>query len=523
LDHSKLQTWEKLDVMLMEAELNYLQGNARQALAAVQEAASHSSAVSPLRRARLDDWQLRLIMAEEGALTAARFGDHLLLASEDDQQREQLSNLVWYYLQRAPLDDLQAQLSSSSSSHWRGWVELALLAADVMASPDVQIAQLALWQERHPDHAAANPLPGGMAQLTTGATATPGRMALLVPLGAGPRDRGRAVIEGFLAAQFRARQRGWPEQQVMIMDMMQFTDINAAYDSARRAGAELVIGPLAPESLRGWQPPLNENDASLLALTWYPGDPVPFPPPTQLGLSPEDEARQLARLAFSNGARKALVVRPVGDWGDRVSTALMEEWRTLEGEIRAIANYSGQEDYSSSLKAALKLSESEARATRLRRLMGEPTEFAPRRRDDLDVIFMLSSSPQDARSIKPLLAFHYAGNLPVYSTSAVFSGRRDPQLDKDLNGVRLLDSPWRLMGDAKLPLWLRQEGNEGEYADWHALGADAFILNWRLAQLGDSPEARVRGHSGLLNMDANGRIHRELIPARFSDGVPEPL
>ena len=459
--------------------------------------------------------------AVEGPLATARLADRLLLLGEEEQRARRLVKLVWGNLQRLSVNELQAELDVANEAHWRGWLELALLAADVMESPQFQATRIALWQERYPLHRASANLPGGLDSLAESALAPPGRLGLLLPLSAGPTADGRAALEGFLAARYLAQQRGWPEQQLMIMDSGAFSDLGTAYADAVRAGADIVIGPLTPELASGWRAGA-ESSVPLLMLTTLPDSAAVQYPPPQLNLHAEDEARKLAQLAFDRGARNALVVRPVGAWGDRVSSALIEAWQQLEGEVRAIATYSGQSDYSSSLKSALMLADSEARAARVRRLLAEPTEFTPRRRQDLDVIFLLSDETQQARSLKPLLAFHYAGDLPVYSTSAVFSGRRDPQRDRDLNGVHLVETPWSLQPGDPLPSLLLESGAEGEMADMHALGADAFMLNWRLQQLRQSPDALIRGQTGLLRMDASGRIHRELSPAIFRGGVPTP-
>ena len=155
----------------------------------------------------------------------------------------------------------------------------------------------------------------------------------------------------------------------------------------------------------------------------------------------------------------------------------------------------------------------------MRQLLGERTEFTPRRRKDIDSVFLLSDQPQDARSIKPLIAFHYAGDLPVYSTSHIFSGKRDPQRDRDLNGIRMLEIPWLLSPEGELQSALGD--GDDTLADLHALGADAFMLNWRLAQLRESPATYIRGNTGLLTMDESGRVHRELEPARMVNGLPQ--
>ena len=519
LDDSKLTPRERARALILETEVLYLQGETAAALEGLRREALQHGQLDRATAQALEDWMLRLVAAREGPLAAARLADQLLLLTEDEQRSVELFDLVWLHLQRVDADQLQAEFESAEGTHWRGWLELALLAADVMASPDAQVAQLSLWQQRHPAHRASASLPGGLGSLEESAAGAPRRIALMLPLSRGPGENGRAVLEGFLAAQYLGRLRGWPEQQLMIMDSGDYRDLNTAYRDAVRAGADLVVGPLTPRTSRDWRPDPGDT-VPLLTLSWLEPS-IPFAaPPAQLDLAPEDEARQLARLAFAGGARNALIVRPDGDWGERVSAELVSAWRGLSGEVRATAIYSGQADYSSSLTAALNLADSEARGTRLRRLLAEPTEFNPRRRRDLDVIFMLSQQPQQARSIKPLLAFHYAGELPVYSTSHIFSGRRDPQRDRDLNGINLVEMPWLLDPMAPLPVAVARGGSEAELADMHALGADAFMLNWRLAQLRDTPTARIRGKTGLLNMDTSGRLHRELVPANFREGVP---
>lgn len=521
-DRGKLTPGERARVLAMEIALLHLQGQSAEALSLLRRRSPLLGPIHPVQQQRLDDWQLRLVSSIAGPLATARLADRLLLISEDPQRSRELADHVWHNLQRMTVDELQAQIEQVQPAHWRGWLELAMLAADVMESPDAQAGLLSLWRERYPDHRASETLPGGLDTLEESALKLPGRMALLLPLSSGPSDSGRAALEGFLAAQFLARQRGWPRQELMIMDSADYADLNAAYASAVRAGADIVIGPLTPEMAGSWKPADSERTVPLLSLALLPGEQA-ISPPVQLNLEPEDEARQLAEVAFDSGARKALIVRPEGDWGDRVTDALMGSWGRLAGKVRAIAVYSNQADYSSSLKTALNLSASEGRATRLRRLLAEPTEFTPRRREDFDVIFLLSESPQQARSLKPLLAFHYAGDVPVYATSHIFNGRRDPQRDRDLNGTRILETPWTLEPNGLLPATLSRGGAEEALSNSYALGADAFMLNWRLAQLRESAEARVRGQTGLLSMDANGRVHRELKPALIQDGVPEPL
>ena len=515
----KLSMDEQAQVLLMQTELMYLQGESPAALAALQQQLPQLQPLHPAREWQLQHWQLRLLLGSQGSLTAARHADELLGIDSDEELRDGLMKFIWHQLQLSSESSLNQELRSTRSAQWRAWLELALLAGQVMDSPDVQVEELELWRQRHPNHPVSGRLPGGLELLSPLGQLPPTRIAILLPLSGGLEQDGRAILEGFLAAQFEARQQGWPEQQLLVMDSTRFEDIGSAYRSAVAAGAELVIGPLARENLAEWQS-LETMPAPLLMLDWLPQASPAGIPPYQLALAPEDEARQLAQLAFDAGARNALLLRPQGTWGDAMTDSLLETWISLEGSVRAIATYSGQNDYSSSLKEALNLAQSEQRASSLRQLMGTSMEFSPRRRKDLDAVFLLSSTPQDARSIKPLIAFHYAGDLPVYSSSHIFSGRRDPQRDRDLNGIYLVEIPWVLGRGSRLQEKIAAAGVNNTLASRYAQGADAFMLHWRLGQLREDPDNRIRGYTGLLNMDVDGRLHRELVPAQMCGGVP---
>jgi len=146
-------------------------------------------------------------------------------------------------------------------------------------------------------------------------------------------------------------------------------------------------------------------------------------------------------------------------------------------------------------------------------------EFTARRRQDMDVVFLLSRNGAEARSIKPLLAFHYAGNLPVYAMSSIYSGIPDPR-DRDLNGINLVETPWLLGSNPSVRVAIAA-GDTGSdnYTRLNALGADAFLLQSRFSQLQAGPDALIRGDTGLLSMDPQLQIHRELSLATFDEGA----
>src|SRR5690606_4978343 len=93
-------------------------------------------------------------------------------------------------------------------------------------------------------------------------------------------------------------------------------DIIQAYQQAVAEGAELVIGPVEKEKVTelSLMPSLP---VPILSLN-YP-DSAPIEPKGfyQFGLALEDEARQVARQAYSEGHRQAMVIIPEQEWSER--------------------------------------------------------------------------------------------------------------------------------------------------------------------------------------------------------------
>ena len=57
-----------------------------------------------------------------------------------------------------------------------------------------------------------------------------------------------------------------------------------------------------------------------------------------------------------------------------------------------------------------------------------------------------------------------------------------------------------------------------DYTRLNALGADAYLLQSRFMQLQAGPDVALRGNTGLLRIDAQSRLHRELSLATFDGG-----
>jgi len=121
----------------------------------------------------------------------------------------------------------------------------------------------------------------------------------------------------------------------------------------------------------------------------------------------------------------------------------------------------------------------------------------------------------------PAFKFHHAADLPVYSTSHVYTGKVNRELDRDLNGLIFCDMPWVLQNDSELSKvftsnWPQQEN----FTRLFALGIDAYNLVYNLDYLKNKEYAFYDGQTGNIQLDENNRITRKLLWARFENGLP---
>jgi outer membrane PBP1 activator LpoA protein len=248
----------------------------------------------------------------------------------------------------------------------------------------------------------------------------------------------------------------------------------------------------------------------------------------EFGLAPEDEAREVARRAWQDGRRRAISLVPQGDWGARVQAAFVDEWNLLGGSLLDQQVYDpGETDHSRVISAILKLDDSKARHTRLVRLLGQRLEFEPRRRQDVDFIFLLAT-PGQARLIRPQLRFFRAQHVPVYSTSHVYTGQPDPSRDSDLNGLMFCDMPWTLesgSGWQELKQNINQlwPDNAASHERFYALGIDAYRITPYLGQFESGLFGSYHGVTGNLTLDSRQELHRSLVWAQFRNGLPYVL
>jgi hypothetical protein len=444
----------------------------------------------------------------------------LLAQTDNTADAQQIHNRIWSLLEQVSEDDLSSASAEAIGYEAQGWLELASLVKTPDAGIDEQGRIIRNWQNNWPGHPAAQVLPAELRLIATLAESRPEKIALALPLEGPLATAGKAIRDGFLAAYYLddSADRGETDIRIFNTAGTAFADL---YKQLSEQDIDLVVGPLEKEALAGLGS-MNMLPVPALGLNYLPADTRPADGLYQFGLSAEDEARQIADRLAAEQLRQVLVLIPGGEWGDRVEAALLKRMASNEGVALDIERFYREDNLRAVTADLLGITVSRDRAIQVERTIGMDVEFEPRRRQDADAIVMVAE-PTVARQFKPLFAFYFGGDLPVYSPSIIYEGTPAPSRDRDLNGVIFTDIPWVLGDDNELRTRATENlsGTRGQPGRLFAMGADAWHLSKRLPLLRQVESASISGQTGILTMTAEGSIHREQLWAQFRNGVPE--
>jgi outer membrane PBP1 activator LpoA protein len=424
--------------------------------------------------------------------------------------RKRLQAELLVELLELPIFLLQDREASQLAPAVAPWAALALIMRGGHSPPQRQ-QQLSQWQLQY----AAIRLDGTLlAQISNPdpqASPPPAQIALILPYTGSLSNAGQAVHQGIMASYF-ANDTLRERTQLRSYDSHDDADIAQLYNQALTDGAEMVIGPLRKQRIEQ----LAEKQlitVPTLALNQI--DSITKPPSmlTQLGLSPEDEIDQLSQLAWALGHHRATAFYPDNQLGNRLAATFEKSWLALGGSFAARQSYAADSsDFSAEIQPLLGLDDSKQRHQRLQRALGQSLQFVPRRRQDIDFIF-LAAFPAQARAIQPQFRFHQADDLPIFAASLLYSGIPSQEQNRDLHQVRLCDTPGTFsqsVGHRSLPRI-------------YALGKDAATLIAYLPALKTSKLLSLAGATGRLRIDDHGHVHSHLSCGRFRRGTAEEI
>lgn len=442
---------------------------------------------------------------------------------KDPVTRAHNQNEIWRLLATAREQELDAW-STTEEPVLNGWIALAKTKRAPYASIEQLSFALDEWKASNANHPASENLLTSILESYQNYFVIPNKIALLLPMS----GRYARIAEVIYAGIKSARELQTDQQYTPELTLYDTGDdpnqIMYYYNRAVDDGAEFVIGPLKKDAatILAQQ---TELPIPVLTLNYLAEEQSTPSNLFQFGLLPEDEAAQVAERASLDEHFTAIILAPIGQWGERLADTFQLRFEELGGVILDTQYYvSNETDFSTPLKLALQLDQSEERFRQLRSVLGQNLEFEPRRRQDVDMVFLVAS-PRTARQLRPQINYYYATDLPIYSTSHVFSGIENIARDRDINGVIYCDIPWLLQPTADHELireiLVLESGEAYQLLPrFAALGIDAYQLPLKLAELAALPYERFNGLTGNIKMRSGNKLFRELNWAQFIDGKP---
>lgn len=416
-------------------------------------------------------------------------------------------NSIWVKIQQTPLDKLEATQNTADPIA-AGWIKLAIISKRYSTNTPELATQLLNWRTQYPNHPGNQIIASDSTLNSLQTTKPPKNIALLLPLQGKFAPLGNAVRNGFLNAYYAQLAKTSYQQTINFYDTSSGQSIVALYQQAIAKGANLVVGPLTKQEVQqltggaSFSVPtltLNYTDS------WFGGPSNLY----QFGLSPLDEAKQVADKAWQTGHSHAIIIAPQTEWGQRVAKDLSQRWLADGGTISDVFYFSAKSNLTKDIAQLLHV-DTKADSTKSREQKDRAT-LEQQRRHDFDVIFLLAP-PQTARQIVPLLRFYYVDKTAIFSTSIIYAGFPQPQKDYDLNGVTFSDTPWVLSG--------RSADSNPEANRLFAVGHDAYLLSYNLSRFSDLKNFPLYGETGALTLTPQRQFYRRLAWVQMRNGRP---
>ena len=430
-------------------------------------------------------------------------------------QQQTINNQIWTLINQVDNETLVAANSSNYGFVTQGWIELALQLApvtDLTTQREVASQWLELWG----NHPASSAPPTALASLLGGDIFSAQRILVALPFSGSLAEPARIISEGVIAALKSRSQRGLETPILVSMDT-ESANAETIIAYAVEQKADLVIGPLRGKLIDELG---NSGNLPVPFITFNRTDRLTnnlF----QLDLGSDQEIKQVVTRATLEGHKRFALITPAAAWGARLADDFKQNIEASGAETVAELSYELNGDLSGQISQLLNTDQSTERYTAIKNLLGESLEFDERPRRDIDAV-LLAAQPQDARQLTPMLAFHFAGDYPIYATSHHFEGNFSETRDVDLNRIQFPDQPWLLQPTTALNLSLALErpDSASRLGRLYALGSDAIKVYPFLDQLKSSSDLSVKGETGNLSLDPSGRFTRELLWAQFDQGIP---
>ena len=449
-------------------------------------------------------------------------------------EASEVNNQIWQVLQPMHEQTLQTFIRDANNPVFAGWLQLAYIAKHYAVDPNQLVRYLGDWQKQNPYHPAAAKLPTDLDRALNAKPFMPKNIAVLLPLTGQRASAANAIRQGILASYLAK-----PNQQVAVNFYDTANDAVAAYQQAVNAGAEFIIGPLLPNeidqllALNNTAPATSTPSGTAPATPTAPIAPIPqlflnqtdkFVPDINkfyFALSPAQEAADAATRMYQDGVTMPLLLASNDAIGKRMAESFIQAWKKKSDTPIEVYYYDGGDKMKTTVQDALGVRDSQARIARIKELLGNSVQADFRSRQDIDAIYMIST-PQDLTLLKAFIDVNFSvftQPVPLYTSSRSRIDNESSQTAQDLNNLTMSDAPW-LMQNSEENLMVNTlwSGWNNGQKRLFVMGYDAMDLISKLAQMRSFTGYQFNGRSGVLSVNPDGVINRQLSWGRYQRG-----
>ncbi len=427
------------------------------------------------------------------------------------EQRE-ISSRIWMNFGSYSENELTALQTEPSEDVLDGWLQLAIYAKTLSSNIPQLKNTLEHWLSENPSHPAAVYTPAEIQNILSLEIVKPNNTALLLPLTGKFAPQSQLIRDGFIFAMMNDQARD-PSATLTVIDTHAYS-ADQIKQRLINENIDFVVGPLQKENVEKLQATLDGSETGVKIPTLALNIPEEVQAGTDmcyLALSPEQEVAQAAKYLFSQGYQFPMILAPNGAYGQRVVEAFNEEWSKYSSNKVATSYFGDKRQLQKNINGVFGLQESQQRIAQMQSLMRISLESQPRSRRDVDAVYIVARS-SELTLIKPFIevAINPDAKPPkLFSNSRSNSGGATYE---DLSGVAYSDIPMLINPDPTIAtqmneLWPDQSNMEKRL---EALGMDAYKLLGELPQMKLLPGYSVDGQTGVLSINNNCVVQREL-------------
>ncbi|GAD80672.1 penicillin-binding protein activator [Vibrio ezurae] len=448
-------------------------------------------------------------------LNAAR--EQVMLADFlTEEQQQQNVDQIWALMNSVSADELKTMPITETETELLGWRELAMFNQTYSHNLPKLKKAFQDWIDTNVHHPAALYTPQEIKDILALEIVQPNKTALILPLSGKFAKQASIIRDGFVFAMMHDKAR-LPDAQYVIIDSNK-NNPSQIQQQLEAQDVDFIVGPLMRNTIEELQE-IQQNSTSpipMLALN-FPKDILEGTDFCYITLSPEQEAEEAARHLAETGAKYPLIIAPSGSYGRRMADAFKAEWKKNNDTKSAASYFSSKNQLQRAVNSVFGLQASQRRIAQMNHLMKMEMESEERSRRDIDAVYIVAGDAE-LNLIKPFInvAINPEATPPkLYANSLSNTGIKRPS--QNLSGVIYSDIPMLAEPNEALDaemqsVWSKSNNPQKRL---HALGMDAYSLINALPNMKVSPSHSIKGQTGILSIDEQCVVQRQLSWAEY--------